>query len=209
MNHKTIALTFWAKVSLSVFLLFAHNSCGSGADATHNNGLCRGYPGDNSQSKCILPYSSGDSFAIAQGNCTQFTHSGSARYAYDFLMPPEENILAIRAGKVTQVSMSNENGLNNDANIINITHADGTVASYVHLQKDSQTVGVGDGVSQGQVIAQSGYSGLNLSQAHLHLVLYSSANDSLPLTFRNTRSHPQGLQQDEAYQASTFTVRSD
>lgn len=204
-----IIILLLIRLSILSFMFVVLNSCGSGADATHNNGLCRGYPGDNAGSKYILPYDSGSSFEIAQGNCTQFTHSGSARYAYDFLMPPDTNVRAIRAGKVARVAMSNENGLNNTANQIDITHADGTVASYVHLQKDSQTIAVGDGVSQGQVIALSGYSGLNLSQAHLHLVLYSTSNDSLPLTFRNTRSHPQGLQQSESYEASTFTVRSD
>jgi murein DD-endopeptidase MepM/ murein hydrolase activator NlpD len=59
-------------------------------------------------------------------------------------------------------------------NHIMIKHDDGTVAFYAHLKQGSIVVKVGERVSQGQRIGESGNSGNTQGQPHLHFGVYES-----------------------------------
>ncbi len=161
---------------------------------------CDGYPSKD-HTQYILPYNAGEAYRIYQGNCGAVSHYGSDRYAYDFQMPIGTEIIAIRTGKVIGIWMNSDVGWGKAENRISILHEDGTVADYVHLQKNTQTMSVGDYVEQGHRIAASGSSGTDLP--HLHLDLFSSRNKlmSLPLTFTNTSNHPDGLKEGNTYRA--------
>jgi murein DD-endopeptidase MepM/ murein hydrolase activator NlpD len=58
-------------------------------------------------------------------------------------------------------------GYSGVGNFLVIKHADGTFGTYWHLKQGSITVGVGDSVPTGKVVAQSDNSG-NSSTPHLH-----------------------------------------
>ncbi|MBQ8193262.1 MAG: M23 family metallopeptidase [Bacilli bacterium] len=88
------------------------------------------------------------------------------------------NIISVKSGKVIyptssyQIAYSDNGSLkNNDGggfgNYVKIEHADGSVAIYAHLAKNSITVFAGDEVKQGQVIGKMGHSGRSTG-AHLH-----------------------------------------
>ena len=65
----------------------------------------------------------------------------------------------------------------NQANYIFIYHADGTVASYLHLKLKGVIVKEGQTVSQGQVIGYSGNTGYS-DGPHLHFELW---HNGLPI----------------------------
>ncbi|MGH7409039.1 MAG: M23 family metallopeptidase [Candidatus Methylomirabilales bacterium] len=128
------------------------------------------------------------------------------QYAYDILMPIGTPILASRTGTVLLVEERFLDGtrIPDQENYINVTHSDGTIAGYVHLTTDGALVGVGDTVTQGQVIGLSGDSGSS-SEPHLHFHLQGCEGcATVPMTFRNTRPHPRGLVQGESYTAEPF-----
>lgn len=99
------------------------------------------------------------------------THHGEDFYSLDFAMAEGTPVLAARAGVVVHVQDGfTEGGVRADlienANLVAIAHADGTLASYRHLRLGIQ-VAVGDSVSAGQLLGFSGSSGSS-AQPHLH-----------------------------------------
>jgi murein DD-endopeptidase MepM/ murein hydrolase activator NlpD len=181
--------------------------CGDGLDELRGTGVCLGYP-EESTSKYILPYEAGTSHAITQGNCTQYTHLGRSRYAYDMEMPINTNIIAARHGRVVEMKMDEDNGSAASENYMDVLHVDGSTGHYVHLQKNGNLVNVGDVVSQGQAIAKSGSSGTD--DPHLHFIVFSKMYvESVPITFRNTIDHDEGLQKGVSYEAASFTANAE
>jgi len=63
-------------------------------------------------------------------------------------------------------------------------------------------VEAGEDVQQGQLIGRSGTSGTDVT--HLHFQVYLANEMTVPVTFRNTRPHPDGLVQGEAYTAGPY-----
>ena len=193
------------------------------------------YP-DPATSEYILPYQIGMSFVMNQGNCGQYiTHRpnctainsmgqtiscGDLRYSYDFAMPIGIVILAVRGGTVTIIvdGFSNSTNTVDETNQITIEHADGTVATYLHLSPNSLMVNLGDVVQQGDPIALSGSSGFTdpgFSNPHLHLhVLVPPFNTctapdfsgcmSIPVTFRNANPLDAPLIEGNIYEALPF-----
>ena len=166
---------------------------------------CEGPYPDQASSPYVLPYEVGKTFVIGQGNCGTGSHAKGTQvqYAYDILMPIGTPVVAARAGIVLLVEERFEDGTNvpGQENYINIVHSDGTIAGYVHLTKDGSNVAVNDVIVQGQLIGLSGNSGSS-SEPHLHFhVQACSGCITTPITFRNTRSHPNGLVQGESYTA--------
>ncbi len=166
---------------------------------------CEGPYPDQTSSVYVLPYEPGRTFVVGQGNCSTGSHAKGTleQYAYDFLMPIGTPVVAARDGIVLLVEERFEDGTQNPSqlNYINITHPDGTIAAYVHLTKDGALVGLNETVVRGQVIAISGNTGVS-AEPHLHFhVQGCSGCSSIPITFRNTRSHPNGLVQGESYTA--------
>lgn len=169
----------------------------------------------NSDSPYVLPWEIGKTFKVGQGNCTNGSHSlGQVQYAYDIDMAIGTNIVAMRSGIVVKVIENFKDletgkvGAIDEANVINIKHADGTEAQYVHLTYDGALKNEGDNVTQGEIIALSGNTGKSTGP-HLHFHVIQALNEcedtdprenytwyscnSIPLTFKNTSEHCHGL----------------
>ncbi len=196
---------------LSLTFLFWGSGCGGGGGSSRPPGTqsCAGPYPPQATSLYVLPYEVGASFVVGQGNCSSGSHAAGtdAQYAYDFLMPIGTTITAARSGTVIAVEESflDTDHTNFHENFVDIRHADGTVAAYVHLTSGGALVNVGDMVVQGDVIALSGNSG-NSSAPHLHFAVHGCGNcPSTAVTFRNTRAHPNGLLQGQSYTADPFT----
>lgn len=147
---------------------------------------------DPATSRYVLPYPNGASYTLIQAYC--YPNGGHRdQLAYDFQMPVGDPVTAARAGIVRRIradlpddGRQPESGQHNH---ILIEHDDGTVAFYAHLQQGSLRVAVGDAVTRGQHIANSGNSGNTLGVPHLHFGVYqdwpATEGFDLPVNFAN------------------------
>ena len=157
-----------------------------------------------------LPYPIGSSYKVVQSHNGSFTHHKIYnRYAIDFNMPVGTPICAARNGYVALIRQDSDRGGNDqtyipDGNLVVIVHDDGTVARYLHLQKNGAVVHEGDYVKQGQVIAYSGNTGYTRG-AHLHFsVVKPNGNDenvSLPVSFETNHGVISFLEKNKIYTA--------
>ena len=174
-------------------------------DDTGNITKCNtGYPNQNT-SPYVLPYLPNAEFTVGQGNCTNGSHrSGTEQsYAYDFDMSIGTNIVASRAGTVTVVveHYAENNNTPGQENYLIIQHSDNSIAGYYHLTKNGINLEMGDSVSQGDIVGQSGNTG-DSSEPHLHFeVALCEDCQTLPVNFKNTREHTNGLIEGEIYKA--------
>ena len=162
---------------------------------------CGPFP-DWATSAYVLPYPVGSTYSVLQGNCTNATHRGALKYSYDFSMPVGTTVTAARAGVVADIRMDFRDSQRgeNESNWVRIQHADGTVASYVHLTERGALVKVGDVVVAGQPVGLSGNTGNTSRWPHLHFhVRRCSSCSTLPVTFRNTDPNPEGLGVQRSY----------
>ncbi len=170
---------------------------------------CLGYPGEDA-SPYVLPYPVGESSLIRQGNCTNVSHQGSDKFAYDFAMPIGTLVTAIRGGVVLLVEEGFEDTDRSTlgGNFVFVSHDDGTGAEYVHLTRDGALVSVGQRVRQGDPVGLSGTSG-RAGEPHLHLGLLRCVDGpggivcaTEPLVFRNASPMaPNGLKAGVTYTA--------
>lgn len=192
-----------------VWLVSLVAGCGGGGSPTEPDtpAGCGPYP-DQLDSPWVLPYPVGDSYAVTQGNCDGRGHAAGTTnlYAYDFGMQTGSAVVAAASGVIVDL----EEGLSNDkavkgswgaGNFVTIQHLNGLPSFYAHLDQWGVLVEVGDFVSQGQLIARSGNSGTY--NPHLHFGVYDSGY-SIPVTFRNTMAHPNGLVRGEVYTAEGY-----
>lgn len=179
------------------------SGCGPGSDMVSHTGVCGNYPAQ-STSLYKLPYAASTSHEVGQGNCSGVSHYGDSRYAYDISMDIGTSIVAARAGTVIALEESNENGNGcPSANYVKVQHSDGTVAIYAHLTKDGVDVNLNAAVTQGQALGKSGNTGCSTGpHLHFHVTKTSSSNQTVPITFSNTASHPGGLQAGNSYLAN-------
>lgn len=122
-----------------------------------------------------VPFECGASIRVTQAPGGALSHTGRAMYAYDFGVPLETPIHAMRPGTVTYVFTDTGPGdpcyggggpdCGPLANLVIVEHADGTTAAYKHI--NSASVSVGDLVRQGDVLARSGTTGYSTGP-HLH-----------------------------------------
>lgn len=189
------------KKTLSLILLFIFVGCGQGVSELSHNGICDGYP-DASTSLYKLPWPSGNSYEISQGNCGPASHLGAQRYSYDISMNIGSTVVAARAGVIEKLEEQFDDGGGcSELNFVSVRHSDGTIAKYLHLTRNGVIVGQGVSVTQGQAIALSGNSGCS-SGAHLHfMVLTPDEKDTLPITFSNAGSNVRGLIKGKNYTA--------
>jgi hypothetical protein len=142
-----------------------------------------------------VPFVCGASVRVTQAPGGSLSHTGRAMYAYDFGVPLETPIHAMRPGTVTYVFTDTGPGdpcyggggpdCGPLANLVIIEHADGTTAAYKHI--NSASVSVGDAVRQGDVIARSGTTGYSTGP-HLHAEVRAACPttvycDTIPFTF--------------------------
>jgi len=178
---------------------------------------CEGYK-DAALSEYILPFPVGGTYILYQGNCERYSHKGTSRYAYDFAMPINSDIIAARGGVVIRIDASwpdhsrrgprayRKTG-NNAGNLVSILHDDGSVGSYLHLKQGGVLVKIGERVEQSQLIAKSGASGF-VTGSHLHFEVERSENDrqSIPVTFRNASpTEKYNLQSKQSYTALSIS----
>jgi hypothetical protein len=175
--------------------------------AVNNN--CRGAVyRDPESSPYVLPFRAGTESFLSQSHCDGF-HNEMDWFGFDFDMPIGTPFHAARAGVVTGVQDRYVDGNHNisQTNWIEVTHADGTFAQYLHLTQRGSSVQVGDSVSQGQVLGISGFTGLTGPREHLHFIVFQEITDtsriSLPVTFRNV-SAVQPLRAGRAYRALPY-----
>lgn len=175
---------------------------------------CAGYP-DQTLSPYVLPWEAGQSHVVLRGNCGAHpTHRGLARYAYDFAMPIRTYVHAARSGVVIGIEerYTDGNGTPTKDNRVYVLHSDGTVGRYYHLTRWGAPVKLGQAVTQGDIIGLSGNTGSSLAPSLHFDVVRQSCGDTLlgptcetrPVTFRNTRPHPDGLVEGEVYRAESF-----
>ncbi|HEX9772031.1 MAG TPA: M23 family metallopeptidase [Steroidobacteraceae bacterium] len=192
-------------VQSALLLALGCVSCGSGGDDMPP--ACGPYPAQQT-SPYVLPYQVGQIYLVSQGNCSSGSHSSGTlvQHAYDFLMPVGTSLIAARGGVVLLVEERFDDGSRTPGqeNFVNIVHADDTIAAYVHLTRDGALVAVGDVVVQGELIGLSGDTG-DSAAPHLHFHVQRCAGcETVPLTFRNTRAHPDGLVEGQQYTAEAF-----
>jgi murein DD-endopeptidase MepM/ murein hydrolase activator NlpD len=131
-----------------------------------------------------LPWKSGVSRFVAQGNRSFTSHRGFHLFAWDFVMPTGTEVLAARDGIVAKVEDSFY-GIGLNSNVIEIQHEDGQRSAYAHILHEGALVKVGDTVRQGQPIAFSGMVG-QAPGPHLHfLVINKEGTSSIPISFND------------------------
>jgi murein DD-endopeptidase MepM/ murein hydrolase activator NlpD len=196
MHHKE------ALIILVVSMLSFHSI--SQAE-TNNDIQCRAIYPEQIKSQYVLPYMPGAEFLVGQGNCTDGSHeiNTDQAFAYDFDMPIGTDIVASRDGTVVVIVehyMENNNTPGQE-NYLVIEHDDGSISAYYHLTKDGVNVEVGDTVNQGEIIAKSGNTG-DSSEPHLHFeVAVCEDCQTLPINFKNTSNHSNGLLEGKIYRA--------
>lgn len=158
----------------------------------------------NPQGGYRVPWTDGESYTVSQapgGPLT--THlDPDSRNALDFVMPEGTPVTAARSGTVVGTEASYKVGgydpaLLDKANYVDVLHADGTVASYAHLQENSLVVTIGQKVSAGDKLALSGSTGYS-SGPHLHFSVWTLEKSeqgfervSLPVEFCFAGNEPQ------------------
>ncbi|MEK8089768.1 M23 family metallopeptidase [Thermithiobacillus plumbiphilus] len=146
----------------------------------------------NAEALYRLPFADGKQYRISQAHGGPvITHNTpDSYYAVDIAMPRGADILAARAGVVTDTeSQFGDGGKSEEfrkkANYVRILHDDGTWAEYFHLQKDSVTVQAGQRVEAGMKIGEAGTSGFS-DGPHLHFSIQKNVSGritSLPFRF--------------------------
>jgi murein DD-endopeptidase MepM/ murein hydrolase activator NlpD len=139
-----------------------------------------------------MPYGGTKHQVLSQGVGGRFSHTGPAKYSFDFGMPWGTPVLAARAGRVVSVRDGNiasgtRKVFYDKANAVEVLHADGTIASYAHLRHGA-VVELGENVATGQLIGLSGDTGFSTGP-HLHFMVWrrlpSLGWKSVPLRFHD------------------------
>ncbi len=141
------------------------------------------YP-SSASSPYRLPFPGGESAWVIQGNNSSLNHNDDEEHAWDFRRQCGSPVLAAREGVVRAVTDTHSgNGGDTPNNFVEVTHSDGTVGRYLHIQKDSAAVAVGDTVNAGDRLARVGNVGNSLT-GHIHFVV-DQGGRSIPVTFRD------------------------
>ena len=135
-----------------------------------------------------LPFENRKKVFLIQAYESKMSHKGER--ALDFKLRKGTSICAARDGIITALRKdSDRGGLKPenlaDGNYITITHSDGSVAHYWHLQKEGVTINMGDTVKTGQRIGFSGNTGYS-AFPHLHFEVqgYDQSGKYVQLTTR-------------------------
>ncbi len=164
------------------------------------------YP-DPATSLYVLPFAIGDSFETGLTNCSSSFHGAGRpdQYAFDFDMPVGTPFTAARAGTVSQVVEDAPSNGGGAGNYVAIDHGDGTSSLYYHSPQDGIEVEVGDRVEQGQVLGQTGRSGL-AGYPHLHFIVVKGSiaypYSGVAISFRNALPEGVVLEGNTEYEAS-------
>jgi murein DD-endopeptidase MepM/ murein hydrolase activator NlpD len=156
-----------------------------------------------------LPYREYQAYRVGQGFMGSFSHKGHASYAVDFVMSEGTPVIAARSGIVVDARedsdvQGEDISYNDDSNYIVIWHSDGTFAQYAHLKKNGVHVNIGDSVTRGQWIGDSGNTGYTTGP-HLHFEVFVTASpneqQSIPVCFDTAEGVICNPQERAAYTA--------
>lgn len=202
-----MSLPTWSPGAFVIPVLALCLACsGRSPTSPGSTSACGPWPSQAS-SPYVLPYPAGEAYVVIQGNCTSATHVAGTRdaYGYDFGMPIGSAVIAARSGVVGELQerFDDGNAVLSESNYVLVRHDDQTAAVYFHLTRDGVLVELGQSVAQGQLIARSGQTGgsSNGIRPHLHFGVIGPAGRTIPVTFRNTQDHPNGLQPLVTYTA--------
>lgn len=115
-------------------------------------------------------------FAPVKGHITQGYSAKSKHYAVDIALAKNTPIKSIANGTVIFADWTPTNG-----NIAIVRHNDGLLSVYKHCE--SLTVGQGDAVRTGEVIAIAGSTGEQSTGIHLHFELWKEGYPIDPTQF--------------------------
>jgi hypothetical protein len=187
-------------------------SCGSDEDASRSFCDTKLFT-PAAESPYILPYLTGSTYTMFQGNCSPPPGGHRQTFAYDFDFGMGDPIYAARTGTVISVNdqYSDDDHTVGHENNVFVEHLDLTVARYTHLMQGGAEVTVGQVVMAGDLLGLAGNSG-NSSGPHLHFQVFQgrnyNANNALPITFSNAVGNlgpNDDLLEGEAYTAGPVT----
>jgi murein DD-endopeptidase MepM/ murein hydrolase activator NlpD len=175
---------------------------------------CNGDMSSNGKSiltdqKYVLPYPIGKAYTCIQGFNMSPSHAGTFRYSIDFGMPVGTLVTAARSGRVIYIleSYSDDDQMDGHENVVIIMHEDTTYARYVHLTRNGALVQINQMVVPGDTVGLGGTSGTN-GGPHLHFDVTQTfggrSDQTIPFDFKNTKSHPLGLERGVAYEAFPY-----
>lgn len=180
---------------------------------TENEGLDSGCDGDPyaelESSLYILPFMAGETFSTGLTNCSSSYHApgGPDQYAFDFDMPIGTPFIAARAGTVYEMVDEEPSKGGGVGNYLIIDHGDGTYGLYYHSPENGFDVAIGDQVAQGDVLGETGRSGL-AGYPHLHFIVVKGSPEfpykGLPVSFRNVLPAHAVLQSRTEYEAVDY-----
>jgi hypothetical protein len=182
-----VAATVGAAGILTVAAASGCSSSPATPGTTAEKCLDRAVFGAASQSLYVLPYPVGTTYSVLQSYCGPYTHF--EQLACDFFMPQGSSVTAARGGLVVATAdrWADSDATSNHFNYVFIRHDDGSTAFYAHFRLGGLAVQVGDRVTTGQQIGESGQSGTTVP--HLHFGVYRTwpvvNGDDLPVNFRN------------------------
>jgi len=187
-----------------LLLFFVFSSCKIGEE-NREPALCT----DKKSSDYVLPYPVGKTYTCLQGYVGRTYHRGVFYYGVDFNMSIGSVVTAARGGRIVFVEErfnDGDFGFGKE-NLVAVAHSDSTFGRYIHLTKDGALVVVGQIVAPGDTIGLSGNTGLSRAP-HLHFDVteggpYSDCQ-TIPVCFKNTRWHPDGLVTGVAYTAEPY-----
>jgi murein DD-endopeptidase MepM/ murein hydrolase activator NlpD len=173
------------KVYLLILALFITNTTQAQLTDTEIRNLKGGRVKVDNSYVYSLPYAEGSRFLLIQAYNSSFSHKNEL--SLDFKMRKGSKICAAREGIVTAIKEdSDEGGLKdeyyNKGNHIIITHEDGSIAMYWHLQKDGVIINIGDTVIKGQHIGFSGNTGYT-AFPHLHFQVQNKDGNDIATRF--------------------------
>lgn len=146
-----------------------------------------------------LPFAAGKEYEVSQGYNGSQSHQG--KNALDFDMPEGTIITAVRAGTVVELVEKHDQGCSQEYceafdNYIIIYHEDNTLAKYSHLRQNGVLVELGDTVTAGQPIGESGATGW-AKGPHLHFSVFLAGYEE-PKTLK-TRFRLRANRPDKGY----------
>ncbi len=144
------------------------------------------------------PFAVGSTYVISQAYPSASTHTTpDSMYAVDIALPDGTPVYAARDGVIINVRHDAFRGgasraMLDQANVVDVLHDDGTIAVYGHLHWDSIRVHIGQHVSRGEYLANSGNTGFSTGP-HLHFVVLRNADFtsvSVPIEFAGPSGIP-------------------
>jgi murein DD-endopeptidase MepM/ murein hydrolase activator NlpD len=141
-----------------------------------------------------MPFGGKAKRVLTQGQNGSFSHTGKARFSFDFGMPVGTPIVAARPGRVVEVTDGyTQSGISSEfldkANAVTLLHRDGTFATYAHLDPGA---GVRPSmlVNVGEILGFSGDTGYSTGP-HLHFSVWKATSEggtTIPIHFHDGSS---------------------